>query len=60
MSVNQIMEFIENLEPEESNSLLFSVINALINNDVSALQQMKERVIQMISDDSNPKVTRLY
>ena len=60
MSVNQIMEFIANLDTDESNDLLFALINALINDDVKALEQLKLRIEQMINDDSDPNIIRLY
>ena len=60
MSVNQIMEFIANLDTDESKDLLFALINALINDDVNALEQLKVRIVQMIRDDEDPNIIRLY
>ena len=60
LSVNQIVEFIANLDDEESKDLLFALINALINDDVNALEQLKVRIVQMIRDDEDPNIIRLY
>ena len=60
LSVNQIVEFIANLDGEESKDLLFALINALINDDVNALEQLKVRIEQMIRDDEDPNIIRLY